>query len=95
MKDNKWHCKIKYSYTNLTLDIKGAKSTLLKSSIKLCFDNEPSNYEIETKVIRWVEGLDREIDFAKLKFEEILSWRRLKVVKAASDGQLEEMGYFI
>ena len=51
--------------------------------------------KIETKVIRWVEGLDREIDFAKLKFEEILSWRRLKVVKAASDGQLEEMGYFI
>ena len=58
-------------------------------------DNEPSNYEIETKVIRWVEGLDREIDFAKLEYKEILSWRRLKVVKAASDSQLKEMGYFI
>jgi len=96
MKDNKqWHCKIKYSYTNLTLDIKGAKPKITKASIKLCFDSEPSNYDIERKVVRWVEGLDREIDFAQLKFEEILSWRRLKVVKAASDSQLEEMGYFI
>jgi hypothetical protein len=95
MKDNKWHCKIKYSYTNLTLNIKGAKPSVLEASIKLCFDYEPSDYEIERKVIRWVEGLDREIDFAKLEFQEILSWRRLKVVKAVSDHELKEMGYFI
>lgn len=95
MNDHKWHCKIKYSYTNTTLGVKGAKPTVKKASIKLCFDNEPSDYEIEKKVTRWVEGLDREIDFAKLEFEEVLSWRRLKVVKTVSDSELEEMGYFI
>jgi hypothetical protein len=42
-----------------------------------------------------VDDLDREIDEARLQFDEVLSWRRLKVVKACSQSELEELGYFM
>ena len=71
------------------------KASRKKSTFKYCFDDEPSDYDIEHVVSRWVDDLDREIDFARLEFEEVLSWRRLKVVKACSESELQEMGYFM
>jgi|GEM_PF-1089727 len=92
--ERQWHCLIKFSYIS-EVDVRGAKPSRKKSTFKYCFDDEPSDYDIEHVVSRWVDDLDREIDFARLEFEEVLSWRRLKVVKACSESELQEMGYFM
>ena len=92
--ERQWHCLIKFSYIQ-EVDVRGAKPSRVKSTFKYCFDDEPSDYDIELVVSRWVDDLDREIDEARLQFDEVLSWRRLKVVKACSQSELEELGYFI
>ena len=92
--ERQWHCLIKFSYIQ-EVDVRGAKPSRVKSTFKYCFDDEPSDYDIERVVSRWVDDLDREIDEARLQFDEVLSWRRLKVVKACSQSELEELGYFM
>ena len=92
--ERQWHCLIKFSYIQ-EVDVRGAKPSRVKSTFKYCFDDEPSDYDIERVVSRWVDDLDREIDEARLQFDEVLSWRRLKVVKACSQSELEELGYFV
>ena len=92
--ERQWHCLIKFSYLQ-EVDVRGAKPSRVKSTFKYCFDDEPSDYDIERVVSRWVDDLDREIDEARLQFDEVLSWRRLKVVKACSQSELEELGYFM
>ena len=92
--ERQWHCLIKFSYLQ-EVDVRGAKPSRVKSTFKYCFDDEPSDYDIERVVSRWVDDLDREIDEARLQFDEVLSWRRLKVVKACSQSELEELGYFV
>ena len=92
--ERQWHCLIKFSYIQ-EVDVRGAKPSRVKSTFKYCFDDEPSDYDIERVVSRWVDDLDREIDMARLQFDEVLSWRRLKVVKACSQSELQELGYFI
>jgi hypothetical protein len=92
--ERQWHCLIKFSYIQ-EVDVRGAKPSRVKSTFKYCFDDEPSDYDIERVVSRWVDDLDREIDEARLQFDELLSWRRLKVVKACSQSELEELGYFM
>ena len=92
--ERQWHCLIKFSYTQ-EVDVRGAKPSRVKSTFKYCFDDEPSDYDIERVVSRWVDDLDREIDEARLQFDEVLSWRRLKVVKACSQSELEVLGYFV
>ncbi|MDB0010925.1 hypothetical protein N9D78_00940 [Flavobacteriales bacterium] len=92
--ERQWHCLIKFSYIQ-EVDVRGAKPSRVKSTFKYCFDDEPSDYDIERVVTRWVDDLDREIDEARLQFDELLSWRRLKVVKACSQSELEELGYFM
>lgn len=92
--ERQWHCLIKFSYIQ-EVDVRGAKPSRVKSTFKYCFDDEPSDYDIERVVSRWVDDLDRKIDEARLQFDEVLSWRRLKVVKACSQSELEELGYFM
>lgn len=92
--ERQWHCLIKFSYIQ-EVDVRGAKPSRVKTTFKYCFDDEPSDYDIERVVSRWVDDLDREIDEARLQFDEVLSWRRLKVVKACSQSELEELGYFM
>jgi DNA-binding IscR family transcriptional regulator len=92
--ERQWHCLIKFSYVQ-DVNVRGAKPSSKKSTFKYCFDDEPSDYDIESVVSRWVDDLDREIDEARLEFEEVLSWRRLKVVKACSQSELQELGYFM
>ena len=92
--ERQWHCLIKFSYIQ-EVDVRGAKPSRVKSTFKYCFDDEPSDYDIERVVSRWVDDLDRKIDEARLQFDEVLSWRRLKVVKACSQSELEELGYFV
>ncbi|MFZ6666315.1 hypothetical protein [Peijinzhouia sedimentorum] len=76
--------KITYSYLQSFPKIKGSKTKLIKQTVNLGFDFEPTDDDIERKVKEWVDVVQRKVmnDLeAKIEFHEILNSKKLKVVK--------------
>jgi hypothetical protein len=83
-----YNYKVTYSYTiENTGFLESSNKKLKKTAINLAFENEPSDYEIESRVKDWVRDLQdqmEEID-CEFEFEEIIKIKKLKVTKGLSD----------
>jgi hypothetical protein len=83
-----YNYKVTYSYTiENTGFLESSNKKLKKTAINLAFENEPSDYEIESRVKDWVRDLQdqmEEID-CEIEFEEIIKIKKLKVTKGLSD----------
>jgi hypothetical protein len=83
-----YNYKVTYSYTiENTGFLESSNKKLKKTAINLAFENEPSDYEIESRVKDWVRDLQDQMDEidCEIEFEEIIKIKKLKVTKGLSD----------
>jgi hypothetical protein len=83
-----YNYKVTYTFVQCFPKIDSSKKRLKKATINLGFDDEPSEYEIESKTKNWVDELQRnvmsDID-CEIEFQEIVKFKKLKVTNGAND----------
>lgn len=96
--DNSYNYKVFFTWKKSFPKIKGSKEKIAKQNIKVAFESEPSEYDLERKVKDYIDSMERfmsDLDI-RLEFNEIFKVQKLKVVKGSKDnaGDIDELSDF-